>query len=346
MKLKSNEIAGFIRRPPDSVGAVLIYGADGGQVREVSDKIGKTIVEDLSDPFQVADLTPEALKDEPSRVADEAAAISLTGGRRLVRLRGATDTVTAAAELALNAETGDSMIIIEAGALEARSKLRKLFETSKNAAAIPCYLDSGAGLDAVIRETLGSFEVRATPDAHAYMMEHLGGDRRVTRSELEKLALYVGKGGEANLADTQSMVGDSSALALDQIAIAVASGDITAADRLLRRGYADGLNPVGVLRAAIRHFQRLHRAASHIAAGDSADQAVQKLRPPIFFAVKPAFMAQLRSWPIQRLRLALTRLSEAETLCKSTGTPDLSVAGQTLLGLAYSAARGRPRGSR
>ena len=213
-------------------------------------------------------------------------------------------------------------------------------------AARPRCPRSGAGLDAVIRETLSAFDVRATPDAHAYMMEHLGGDRRVTRSELEKLALYVGKGGEASLADTQSMVGDSSALALDQIALAVASGDVAAADRVLGRGYTEGLNAVGGVRAVIGRFQGLRRAAAHSAAGDNPDQAVQKLRPPLFFGVKPAFMAQLRSWPIQRLRLALTRLSEAETLCKSTGTPDLSVAGQTLMGLAYSAARGRPRGSR
>ena len=197
----------------------------------------------------------------------------------------------------------------------------------------------------MIRETLSTFNIRATPDAHAYMMEHLGGDRRVTRSELEKLALYVGKGGEASLEDTQNMIGDSSALALDQIAIAVANGDITAADRLPQRGYANDLNPVGVLRATIRHFQRLHRAASHIAVGDSPDQAIQKLRPPLFFAIKPTFMAQLRSWPLQRLRLALTSLAKAEALCKATGTPDLSIAGQTLLRLAYGAARGRPRRS-
>ena len=66
MKLKSNEISSFIRRPPEYVRAVLIYGPDGGQVREISDKIGKTVVEDLTDPFRVADLAPEILKDEPS----------------------------------------------------------------------------------------------------------------------------------------------------------------------------------------------------------------------------------------------------------------------------------------
>lgn len=343
MKLKSNEIAGFVRRPPDAVSAVLIYGADGGQVREISDKLALTVVEDPSDPFRVADLAPESLRDEPSRIADEAAAISLTGGRRLVRLRGATDSVTDAVALALDAETGDSLIIVEAGNLEARSKLRKLFEASKTAAAIPCYLDSGANLDAVIRETLSAFQVRATPDAHAYMMEHLGGDRRVTRSELEKLALYVGPGGEASLQDAQNMVGDSSAMALDQIAIAVASGDVSGADRLLQRGFADGLSPIAVIRAAMRHFQRLQKAAAHMAAGDSPDQAVQKLRPPVFFAVKPAFMGQLRTWPLARINLALSRLSEAEMQCKSTGTPDLSVTGQTLLGLAFSASRGRSR---
>ena len=56
-------------------------------------------------------------------IADEAASISMTGGRRLIPLaRGATDMATSAAELALNAETGDSMIVIEAGLLESPFK--------------------------------------------------------------------------------------------------------------------------------------------------------------------------------------------------------------------------------
>lgn len=344
MKLKSGEIESFLRSRAKGVAVALVYGPDDGQVREVADRIAGAVVEDPKDPFRVAEIEPPMLRDEPGRLADEMAALSLTGGRRLVRLRGAGDAHTDAVDLALATKTGDSLLLLEAGGLEARSRLRSLVEGEKSrAVAIPCYVDEGAGLESVIRETLSRFAVRARPDAMGYLTNHLGGDRRVTRSEIEKLALFVGPGGEASLADVRAVVGDSAAMTQDEIAFAVADGDVDLTAKLLRRGFADGLSAVGICRAVLRHFHRLHRAAANIAGGDSLDGAMQKLRPPVFFAAKQAFAGQLRRWPVERLELALTRLSEAEVQCKSTGVPDESALSQALLGLAYGGGRGQPR---
>ena len=48
---------------------------------------------DLRDPFRVAELTAAALAADPARLADEAAQISLMGGRRVVRVREAGDAL-------------------------------------------------------------------------------------------------------------------------------------------------------------------------------------------------------------------------------------------------------------
>ena len=46
-----------------------------------------------------------------------------------------------------------------------------------------------------MREIFAAHNITARPEAMQYLIAHLGGDRGVSRQELEKLALYVGDGG-------------------------------------------------------------------------------------------------------------------------------------------------------
>src|SRR5690606_31524089 len=117
--------------------------------------------EDLADPFRVADLAGDTVADDPARLADEAAAMAMTGGRRVVRVRDAGNDTAPAFQSFLDHPMGDALIVAEAGELDGRSALRKLFEKAENAAALACYRDEGRDLAAVIRETLARHEVKA-----------------------------------------------------------------------------------------------------------------------------------------------------------------------------------------
>jgi len=340
VKIDQKTVDRFVAAPPATVRAVLVYGSDGGLVRERVGKVIAAIVDDPTDPFRVTELGPDALRDDPARLSDEVGALSLGGGRRLVHVREATDTLadTLAGLLAApggDAPESDALVLVEAGALGPRSRLRTLFEKAKTAAAVPCYADEGRTLQAMIVETLQAAGLRVSEDALAYLMANLGGDRLVSRSELDKLCLYMGAGGgEVTLADAAACVGDSAAMTLDDIAFAVGGGDIGGLPRLLDRAYHEGVAAVGVLRAVSRHFQRLHLAACQVADGKPVDIALKSLRPPVFFKQADGFRAQLRHWPALRLGDALESLGEAEIDCKTTGLPAEAMCNQALLRLA------------
>ena len=57
MKLKANQIEGFIRNPDPAMQAILVYGPDDGLARERATLLAKGAVEDLDDPFLVAQLS-------------------------------------------------------------------------------------------------------------------------------------------------------------------------------------------------------------------------------------------------------------------------------------------------
>lgn len=342
MKLTGARIEAFLKAPDAKIRAMLVFGPDNGLVRERVQRLVKTAVPDPNDPFRVAELSPAALKDDPARLADEAAAMALTGGRRAVVVRDAGDGLAALAGSFLANPMGDALVVFEGGDLGARSSLRKVFEGADNGAAIACYGDEGGSLAAVIQDELKAAGLAADPDALAYLMDHLGGDRRLTRSELSKLVLYMGGGpGKIHLDDAVACIGDTAALGMDDLALATADGDHATAQRVLERLLREGNQPVSVLRGLARHFQRLHLAAGVMAQGKSAEQAMGTLKPPVIFKAADRFRRQLGRWPADRLGRALDILLEAEADCKTTGMPAAELCSRAVMQLARAAGRAK-----
>jgi DNA polymerase-3 subunit delta len=85
-RARAAEIEAFLRKPDPAVQLVLLHGPDAGLVRERADRLAGTVVPDLHDPFRVARVSGAQLLEDPARLADEAAAIAMGGGRRVVRV--------------------------------------------------------------------------------------------------------------------------------------------------------------------------------------------------------------------------------------------------------------------
>jgi DNA polymerase-3 subunit delta len=341
MKLAAARVAAFLRRPDPGIRAVLFYGPDAGLVRERADAVARTVCPDLRDPFRVAELTAAALAADPARLADEAAQISMMGGRRVIRVREAGDSLAQLCGRFLENSAGDSLVVIEAGDLPGRSALRRVFDEAPAASAIGCYPDSARDLAAVIRECCAAHRVAISRDAVDFLVDHLGGDRLLTRAELEKLTLYAGDGGRVELDDARAVIADSAALSLDDALRAAAEGDPAALDRSLARVFQEGESPVAVIRALLRHLQRLHLLASRVAAGISVEEAIRAARPPVFFKEQDSYRRQLRRWSETRLRAALDLVAEAEFRMKQTGSRADTICREALFAIAAMVASRR-----
>jgi DNA polymerase-3 subunit delta len=340
MKLASARVEGFLRRPDPEIRAVLLYGPDAGLVRERAETVARTVCADLQDAFRVADLVAATVVADPARLADEAAQISLMGGRRLVRVRDAGDNLAPIFSRFLGDAPDDSLVVVEAGDLPGRSSLRRAFDDAPQAAAIGCYPDGPRELANVIRDSLAAHRVNVSRDAVDFLVEHLGGDRLLTRSELEKLALYAGDGGRIDLDDARLAIADSAEISLDDAVLAAAEGDAAGLDRALARVFQEGESAVTVIRAFLRHLHRLHVLAARVANGEAVDTVVRGARPPIFFKQQDNFRRQLGLWREPKLRRQLDALVEAEARMKTTGLPAETICRATMLNVAR-AARGR-----
>ena len=337
MIIKSSDADRYVANPPRDLSAALIFGPDLGMVRERAERLIKTVVPDINDPFRVADLDEQTLSSDGARLFDEAAAISMLGGRRVVRVRGAGNSLAKLFESFLEEHVGDALVVVEGGDLTKGTGLRRAFEEDDKAVAIACYADSARDLSDVVRDALKSEKLSIAPDALEDAVSRLGADRGVTRRELEKLALYAHGKERVTIEDVRAVLGDAAEVGIDEACDAAGSGDMQALDLALERLWNEDTSPIAIIRLAMSHFQRLAVARAGVERGERIDDAMRRLRPPVHFMRATAFKAQAQKWNEQRLGDALDLLLEAEALCKTTAIPAEAVCGRTLFNLAAMA---------
>ncbi len=339
MKIETRDIPRFLQSGPAAHHrAVLLYGPDEGKVREWGKQLAGKILGPQPDPMNLIELTGAQLDDDQARLQDELCSMSLLGGERVVVVRALERGTAAHVKAALTNAAASTKLILLGEDLGRDSGMRTFAEKSPDIAVLAAYADEGAALDQIIRQRLSAAQVRISPEAVQFLATRLGNNRAVTQSELDKLILYLGAEREVSLATAQALVGENTEIALQDVAHAVASGELRRLPPLLRRLYQEGEAPVAVVRTVLKYFQKLQGMQAQMQAGASEEAVLKSAR--LFFKHLPLMKRHLARWPLAKIPAALERLHGCERDLKGTVplSPEL-LAARALMGVASSAGR-------
>lgn len=349
MKIASGGAADrFAERPDPDIAAVLVYGPDRGLARERADKLLAAWGISHDDPFALVEMEESDVKSDPAKLADELRAMSLTGGARAVRLRAGGDATAAAmkqilSEIDSGALNPAAYLLVEAGELTKRSKLRAAFENAKRGAAAACYEDSAKDLAQLLNETLAKEGLSIAPEARARALPRLEGDRALARAEIDKLVLYKGPGAAdpITVEDVDAVASGAEPVDLDDIVDAILGGDLPGADRAIELALGAGTNAVSIVRAIQRRLYQIHAASAVYEQRGDAEAAMKGVYPPLFGPRRAAFKGQLAAWSGPRLAGAIAETLKIETRLKSAGAVDATLINRLALALAGQARRAR-----
>jgi DNA polymerase-3 subunit delta len=338
--LKAHEADRFIAKPPGTIRLFLVYGSDSGAITERARTLEKYALE-RGRGEQVLRVGSDELSAEPGRVADEANSASLFGGEPVVSLRvlDGRHNVIGALQPLIDRPPEAAWVIVEAAELPPTSALRKAFEASRHAVALPTYALEGADLSRFIRAASEEAGVRIDSAALEMLSENLGGDRLAVRGELEKLFLYVGEQKSVTPADVQSIVGDTTAAETDVTIDAALLGDHEALETGLQRMRAEAGSPASLGAAALRHLLALQSLRAAIDAGENIESAMNYARPPVFSRRRKTIAAELSHWRSGDLVEARRRIDQAVYLTRLQPTIEDPAISQALHAIALTARR-------
>ena len=281
--LRAGEVDAYVARPDPTRPVALVFGPDAGLVSERAPPLVR-VGRRSGDPFALVRLDGDELAGDPSRLIDEAHTIPLFGGRRAVWVKAGSRELASAVEALIAVPIRDCRVVIEAGDLRRNAPLRVVCERAAAVAAIACYLDGERDLGRLIDEEMRSAGLSIAPDARAALLPLLGGDRRASRNEVRKLALYARGNARVELDDVAAVVADASALVLDNVIDAAFAGRASRG-RVQGKAREAGITPGRIVSAALLQVGQLHRARLAIEGGLSVPEAGDQIvRRPSFAA--------------------------------------------------------------
>ncbi|MFN3943651.1 MAG: DNA polymerase III subunit delta [Allosphingosinicella sp.] len=318
MKANRGQIDRALKAPAETR-FFLFHGPDEAGSRALARAIGAA----LGPEAERIDLSGADLKNDPARLADEAASISLFGGARYILVDPAGDESTAAVEALIEAPSAGNPVALVAGALKPASRLLKLALAAPSALAFASYAPEGRDADRLVIEMARGHGLLLRPDLARRIAEGCGGNRAVIELELAKYALYVDAQPGAAKEIDHDVVDAVGATAeegdLSRLVESVGSGDPAALEAELTRLRSEGIEGIPLIRAVLRRMFLLARLRAEVEAGSNPAAVMASAGKAIFWKEKDAVAAQLGRWRAPTIARGISRLLDAERQVKASG---------------------------
>jgi DNA polymerase-3 subunit delta len=343
-EVKSAQADSFIQRPDKIYGVFLLYGPDAGMVSERADALASNFGIDRTDPFALLRLDADAACAAPGALIDEVRSIGMFGGKRIVRISGSTRrNLAEALRPVLDFASQECRVIIEAADLKRDSALRKLVERSATGMAIPCYADDDRSLANLITAELQAAGLSIDRNAMQLLRSNLGGDRKLTKAELEKLVLYCLGMSQVTARDVETVIGNVANAELDEVVDAAITGKLDLLDAELTRVLANSSAELPLI-WAMRHFQMLQLARHRMEQERlNAEAVVTAIRPPVSFKRRSAITESLGLWNLASINRALVRLHESVLEARARASLSQAICSASLFAIANEAKRLRQK---
>ncbi len=263
------------------------------------------------------------LRADPARLADEAASISLFGDKRHIVVEPAGDEILAALEALLSVSAAGNSVAVVAGALKPTSKILRLAQSSRQAAAFVSYMPEARDTPRLVQELARDEGLTMRPELARRIADAAAGNRAVIAQELAKYALYLDAAPDCPAKldeDAVSAVGAANEEGdLSRLVDSVAIGDPARLHAELLRLSSEGVEGIPLLRAVIRRLILLAPMRADVESGKSIESVLSTRGKAIFWKERDSVAAQLSRWPAEMIARAQGRLLEAERQLKSAG---------------------------
>ena len=335
MKASKASIGRAVDQPSADIRFYLFHGPDEAQSRALAARL----LESLGAAKFL--ISSGAIKSDPASLADEAGAMSLFGGKRVVWIEPATKDIEEGVGALLEGPPGESPVVAIAGSLTKTSALLKLAESSAQALAFAAYAPEGQDAVRMVIDVGRRFGLKISPPVAARLADSADNDQAIVAQELQKLALYIDASPHAPKELEHGAIDDVGADSAEgdfqRLADLALAGDIGELTDELSRLPAGGSEAIPVVRSLQRRLLMLAPARARVERGERVDAVMTSLGRSLFWKDKGKVERMLAKWSAEDLATVADRAGKLERSLMFTPAPDREALGEELLAIARKA---------
>lgn len=337
MKAAKGSIGRSVDEPDPKVRFYLFHGADEAQ----SSALGERLVAALRATKHP--IPTGSLRSDPALLADEAGAIDMFGGARVIWLQPAGEDIATAVENLLGTQATESPVAAIAGKLGKSSGLLRLAEAHPLALSHVSYELDAREAERLVIDIARTEGLRVQPDVAARIAEGCANDRRMIAQELTKFALYLDASPNSPkdlFANAVDIVGADIGGDFLGIADLALGGDLRGLGDALSRMEPGGREAIPVIRSLQRRLFMLAPIRARVDGGERIQSVMTSMGKSLFWKDKPMVERMLDLWDSSGLSRVAERAGALERrLMRGDAPPAAEALGEELVAIARQARR-------
>ena len=260
----------------------LIYGENEGLKKNLKDSILK---EKKTEKTNISNFLEEEILKKPEILFDSILSKSLFAERKIFILEKCSEKfLPTLNEILQHADNSFTLILI-AGILDKKSKVRNICEKDKDVACIPCYKDNELTLETIIKKELNAENIKYSNETVSYLIGKASGDRNYLISELDKIKLYCKDQKNISYEQIKKLLYTPEEESAELIINACLNNKINSIKNYLTNQNMD-INYILILRILARKVDKLI-SLSKLKKELSVDEIIKSAKPPIFWKDVP-----------------------------------------------------------
>ena len=284
----------------------LVYGTNEGLKTECINEILK------KNNARVFNYDEIQIEDQEGSFYENILSGSLFESSKIILINRASDKIYNVILDLIERNINNIKIIINADILDTKSKLRSLFEKSKDLICIPTYPDNNDTLSRLAATLFREENISISQQNVNLIVEKCNGDRKNLKSEFEKIKNFAKNKKKISNKEILKIINLAENYKLSELIDNCLTKDKKKIINILNDSNYSAEESITILRTFLFKAKRILKLATELQKNHDINKTVNSARPPIFWKDKEVVKIQLKMWKPKEIKELIKNINNVE----------------------------------
>ena len=240
---------------------------------------------------------------------------SLFEDSKIIIIKYATDKIVKIIEEIKNKNNLNILIILDAGSLEKKSKLRNLFEKENEFICVAFYPDTDEILSRITYNYLKEKKIIISQSNINLIVSRSNGDRGILKNELEKIENYS-KNKKITTETILKLTNLVENFSMNELIDNCLAKNQKKTVYILNENNFNNEDSILIIKIFINKLKKILVLSQKLQTNKDIEKTIAEARPPIFWKEKEIVKKQISLWNPANIKNLIYRLNEIELFIK------------------------------
>ena len=295
-----------LKKIPDQAIFYLLYGKNEGLKTDCINQILE------KNDGKVFNYDEKQIKDEIETFYENILSGSLFESNKVIIINRASDKIFEIIQDLINRNTTNITIIINAGQLETRSKLRSLFEKNDDLVCIPTYPDNNDTLSKLTTIFFKKENIPISQQNINIIVDKCNGDRHNLNNELNKIKNYTLSKKKISSQEILRLINLSENFEISELIDNCLAKNKNKIINILNENNFSTEDCIIILRTFLSKTKKILKLAIELEENKDINKTINSAKPPIFWKDKEIVKVQLNKWKTEKIKELIKNINNVE----------------------------------